>query len=324
MGDPAAFADAAEYHLVVPVIAPILSELDLPADVRSSLMHKAHTQALRSLHAGAQLGEIVSTLTTAGVPLLVLKGLPLALNTTGRLAGRHPGDIDVLIDVGTLDEAAAALVAGGWDPPRDRANGVDPSWRRWLRYVFNQVLMTRDDAAVEIHWRLESTVATDVDFAGLWHRRGSVSPSDTEIPVLGEVDEMTFVAVHAGRHRLERLKWAVDVARLLAQRPQLVDEVTATADAWHARRCLDVAFDGVDALGLLDLGATPDPSILEPLDKFALMRFRYGLVERPADKVRMLAGYVGPQPALADERVPDRLALAAAPFRQLWRGISRR
>lgn len=323
MGDPEAFAAAADDHLVVPVIAPVLGELDLPAEVRSSLAHTADNQALGSLHSAAQLGEIVSALTDAGVPVLVLKGLPLALNTTGHLAGRHTGDIDMLVDIDTLDEAVAALVAVGWDPPSDRANGVDPSWRRWLRYVFNQVLLTRDGAAAEIHWRLESTVATDVDFADLWQRRESVSPSHTEIPVLGEVDEMAFVTVHAGRHRLERLKWAVDVARLLMQRGHLVDEVTATADAWHARRCLDVALDGVEALGLMDPSATPDPSILDPLDKFALMRFRYDLVERPTDKIRMLAGYVGPQPALADERVPERLALAAAPFRQLWRGMSR-
>jgi hypothetical protein len=142
------------------------------------------------------------------------------------------------------------------------------------------------------------------------------------MPDPAQIRRAAFVAIHAGRHRFERLKWAVDVARLYSQFPQLRVPAAERASEWHARRCLDVAVEGIRTLGLMG-DEVSDVSILSPLAKFPLMRFRYDLVERPGDKMRMLAGYVAPEQALCDERIPQRLALVAAPFRQLSRGIRR-
>ena len=50
----------------------------------------------------------------AGIPMLVIKGIPLALQTTGSLIARGRGDLDLLVDTKRLPAVVALLESAGF------------------------------------------------------------------------------------------------------------------------------------------------------------------------------------------------------------------
>jgi hypothetical protein len=90
---------------VVPVLAPHLDDLGLPSELRDLMAQVAQRQTLHTLNSASQLARLASAVTDAGIRTLVLKGIPLALRTSGDLACRHSSDIDLLV---APDDAAHA------------------------------------------------------------------------------------------------------------------------------------------------------------------------------------------------------------------------
>jgi GrpB-like predicted nucleotidyltransferase (UPF0157 family) len=73
----------------------------------------------------AEVHRVVTALADAGVPSLVLKGLPLAVRHGAPITSRgRPGDLDLLIAGDDLAIADAALLHAGYTAPDTRGRAV--------------------------------------------------------------------------------------------------------------------------------------------------------------------------------------------------------
>jgi hypothetical protein len=293
------------------------------------------------LAATHDLHDLVAAITRAALPALVVKGLPLAVRTTGSDAGRAIGDIDLLVDRVDLERVVGVLADAGWRRRPMRANAIDGPYRGWVRFIDNHEVVVADGrTAVEVHWRMSQSLATRDEFAALVDRSTRIEVGGVPVPVLGPVDDALFNIVHGAKHGFERLKWAVDVARCWCD----LDEsqrrsVHETAIRWRSERSLRLGLATVARLGLLDgcpaardaaddltdarthrwVDATLDLPSGHRARRRRRNRVRAALTETWLDRARHLGEVTFPSDVLSDERVPSLLAVPAAPLRPAWR-----
>ena len=103
--------------------------------------------------------QIARLFEQAAIPMLVLKGVPLALQTTGSLIGCGGGDLDVWVDARQLPQAVALLhhsgfaVSGGASPHADAS-----LCGRYIRWVDYELSLNRQQPYgrewIVLHWRL--------------------------------------------------------------------------------------------------------------------------------------------------------------------------
>ena len=230
-GEPAAGASwpagaslqvAVDAHHVAPVVAPWRARLELAPVDESWLEAEQQRNAHRALAAARQLVELVAALGAADIRVMILKGIPLALRTTGNLAGRHCGDIDVLVDAGDLAATDRVMRSLGYDSDLGPARSplVDP-YRRWILAMDSHHSYTAPDRRpVEVHWQVTTHELLPLPFDEVWRDRVAVSVAGVDVAILPDVHDRLYVIVHAAKHHFTRLTWLVDVARLLTDVPE--------------------------------------------------------------------------------------------------------
>ena len=186
---------------------------------RDWLRIRSETNVRRAAAAAARAHSVTTALAGQGIRSVVLKGTPLAVVTTGDLAGRSCGDIDLLVDPERYVDAHRFLVADGWILASGPA--ADPSspafaWTRWIDNHATYLRRDRREPAghLELHWRLGRSTMLGLDFETIWGERALVDVGGVTLPTPGRDHHHLFVVAHALRHNTERLQWAVDVALL--------------------------------------------------------------------------------------------------------------
>jgi hypothetical protein len=170
-------------------------------------------QNLASAAEGLRLQRVFET---AGIRLLTIKGVPLAMRAYGSIAFKHSRDIDLLVPPGSALIASHLLEREGYvlvDPARQLED-----WQRQAYIARGYEMEMRrpaDGRRLELHWRLTENPR-------LLRNSGSGRPS-REIGVPGgslttlpDDDLFCYLAVHGATHRWFRLKWLADFNAVLA------------------------------------------------------------------------------------------------------------
>lgn len=163
-----------------------------------------------------EIGRVQGLLEAAGVPALVIKGLPLAVQTTGDPAARGPGDIDLLVPPGAAETVHRLLTSHGWALRTDAA--VEPGTWAWRHVHRTTCALPYLGAAanVDLHWRLDTTTDALPEFAELWERREVVDLGGVAVATLGKGDLLAQTCFHAAKDRWRWLRSLVDVHRIAA------------------------------------------------------------------------------------------------------------
>lgn len=206
----------ARRHRVVAPVARALARLPagmVPADSLARLNALARGQALAGLAQLAELRRLLDLFAAAGVPVLVLKGLPLSQRLHGGIAHRGVGDMDLLVAPDQFSRAHDLLVGAGY--VRLDTGQTAPPEARLLPY-FMEIVYVRDSGhMVELHLALQPDPAPPQwGFADLWDRRAQVVLDGVALPVLGDDDLFPYLVSHGARHCWDRLCWLGDVAAL--------------------------------------------------------------------------------------------------------------
>lgn len=169
-----------------------------------------------------ELGDLQAALADVGVPALVIKGLALAVQTTGDPAARGPGDIDLLIPPDAAEAAHAVLTERGWSLYPDEV--VAPGTWAWRHVLRNACALAYlgPGSNVDLHWRLDTTVDALPAFEELWARREQVDLGGLAVQTLGRPDLLAQSSFHAAKDRWRWLRSLVDVHRL-ARLPEVWD-----------------------------------------------------------------------------------------------------
>ena len=186
-------------------------------------LRRLHQQDTRAALALQHLTlRVLALFAQAGLPVLVLKGIPLALQTTGSATARGRGDLDLLVPPHQLPAAVALLEAHGFSRPYGKFPlNLDSFWGRYSRWAGYELPLHRHGPAggewIDLHWHLAPVRQPLPSFAELWRRRTQLQLQGHPLPTLGLADALLFAAVHAAKDDWHSLRHLVDLHRLASR-----------------------------------------------------------------------------------------------------------
>ena len=199
---------------------PLVARL-LP-DLAPALQTLARTEAMAAMALASLTREIANLFEQAGMPMVVLKGIPLALQTTGSLTSRGRGDLDLLVDPKRLPGAVALLEGAGFirclgEFPR-QLSSVLGHYSRWAGYEFS---LTRQGPAgvqwIDLHWALSNVRAPLPSFALAWQFGEQLELNGQSVMTLNRLHAFQHACAHAAKDQWMCLRNLIDIDRLANQ-----------------------------------------------------------------------------------------------------------
>lgn len=257
---------------------------------------------LLGLHARAQLDElaqVVSALSSAGVPAVVLKGAPLAQRIYNDFTLRPTLDSDLFVPVEHRSSTVEVLHEIGWR----RTGGQWPEEETFERQVGDETFV------LEVH-------SSPIDDASLDHialpvEASSVRIAGHAVAAQGGPFLPAYLASHLVKHHEKPLLWAVDFAQLWnaldeVEREEALRAASQVGLQRHLKWAVRLAKD-------IFLASSSSAAVAEP----ALRRLQHGLARRSdLGRLRQLV-WLSASPSHAYRVLAGRLWPAA--WRHGWR-----
>ncbi len=207
------FLELTIHHRVYPVLAAKLQKMDetiIPAQIKQYIIQLYRENTFRMLHLSSEMENVNRLLNQNQVRLLFLKGPFLGTELYGDLSLRTSGDLDLLIPIEDLMKVDKLLVDQGYQKD-DYIQTVLNDWK-WRHHHFTYFHPQRN-VKLEVHWRLNPGPGKEPSFDALWERKKK--SDQTGFPVLGNEDLFLFLVSHGARHGWSRLRWLLDIDRLV-------------------------------------------------------------------------------------------------------------
>ena len=199
-----------------PIVASLLPEL------AATLQVLARQDAMAALALTSLTREMAALFEQAAMPMLVIKGIPLALQTTGSLTSRGRGDLDLLVDPNQLPAAVALLESSAFRRlpgylPRD----LNSFWARYGRWAGYELSMVREGEGapqwIDLHWALSNVRGPLPSFAVAWQCRELLEFSGQSVSTLSRAHAFQHACAHAAKDQWMCLRNLIDIDRLANQ-----------------------------------------------------------------------------------------------------------
>jgi hypothetical protein len=203
-----------------------------PAAAWKGLEHDCRQIALRALRQQAAVADIVLALSTAGIPVIVLKGAHLRTTVYRSPALREMIDVDVLVHREQLQRAVDVIGSRGFAPSSPFSVEVEAALRHDLKALVGR------GAVIEIHWNITSPGRPhSIDPAELWRHAVPFGPAGLGGLCLPPEDLVLHLCMHvAYQHQFEfGLRPFCDLAETIRHFGDRMDwdVLTRRAAAWH-------------------------------------------------------------------------------------------
>jgi len=213
------------------------ASVPMPPEAARTLAEEAHTLARKSLTLTAEAVRLRDSFRASNIPLAFVKGPPLAMLAYGTIALRPYRDLDLLVPEGQAMSAAALLEREGYQR-------TDPGPAASARQIATWMRMHKDFAyihkarrtIVELHWRLveNPTLQRQIPSPELWI--DATIADGVQVKTLAIDDLLVYLTMHGAHHGWARMKWAADLAALLAADPARAAQLLALAERAGASR----------------------------------------------------------------------------------------
>ena len=336
---PGAFAAGVIRHRLQLTLAPVLGSIDLPSEDSEVIARGAYNQRLAALDLARNTSEVCELLRADAINVIVLKGVALALQTTGDIGRRGSGDVDIWIDPADLERAITSLSKAGIEAiPGSAPANVNSAGFHYAKWVLAELPMVRDHLTIDLHWWPNHVRGILPPFATAWNRRQAVSIGGTQIATLGLADALTHSCAHAQQDDWYWLRSLVDVDRLSraivdshAPTHELAADIKPTIAVTHAvtrspyllplkghnpkaeRRVVSIARSSQR------LQTVPAPLRWSPRTTARLMAPRLRQSRRPSNIARVMASALLPPEAFVDPATGADLTLRKAVKSRLFR-----
>lgn len=230
----AAFIEAARWHRLGPLLhvrlVPVAAAL--PARLTDALQAEYRQQALWGVALAAAAGQVLETLTAAGIEPVVLKGMALGEVLYHNVALRPTTDLDLLVPHADVSRVKAALLALGFSQELAVEERPHLAGEVALRA---SLLAGELRFGVDVHWRLAQHPAVMTHLAAEdWLLRSVPARiAGVKVRVLCPEDALLHAAIHLFWHHLGtwHLGWLSDVDLLLRTHAAAWDWSALTARA---------------------------------------------------------------------------------------------
>jgi hypothetical protein len=212
---PRDFVDAVIRQRLSICLAPHLDALCVPQVAVDDLRGHAAQQRMIALGCAVATRESVASLGAAGIDVLAIKGAALSLLSTGDVAARGAGDIDLWVRPEQVRAAVEALKAIGFLPHESTILPDATTWRgRYAQWADFELTLMREGLPLDLHWQLAGVRGDLPTFDVAWRRHIKVDFAGTEVPTLGAEDSFLHVCAHAHRDGWRWMRSLVDIDRL--------------------------------------------------------------------------------------------------------------
>lgn len=208
------FLELARHHRVYPYIFNQVKTMDsvVPSYVIQELRHEYQRNTFQMLRLSGEMEQFCKLLSDNEIKVLLLKGPALAADLYNDLSKRTCSDLDVLISIDDLDKTHELLVNGGYI--RDEYFSTVLNDWRW-RHHHMTYFHPQKKIKLEIHWRLNPGPSFEPAFSELWARKRLSTLTSSPVYMLGYEDLFMFLVSHGARHGWSRLRWLLDMDRIL-------------------------------------------------------------------------------------------------------------
>ncbi len=282
-----------ERHRIGPLVHAMLKRLSpdaVPPALRAALVQPARDNAIRSLQAQRTLVELARRFRQAGIAWLPFKGATLALRYYAQAGQRHVNDMDVWVRETDLPGADKVLRGLGYV----RVDGelhADLAARgarhaAYLGLYYHEAQYCSPvHGRLELHWRLtDNPHQLRISPEAMLARGATLEVGGERLPVMADDDLLLYLCEHGSRHGWGRLKWLVDLPRIIDSRTwdwSALFERARQSGAWPALR---LALALCEAL----LGWEPPPEVRKALSSWRLrgpaVRLALGFLSAPMEK----------------------------------------
>ena len=176
----------------------------LVPDLAPALQTLARRETMAALALASLTREMAALFEQAAIPMLVIKGIPLALQTTGTLTTRGRGDLDLLVDPKRLPEAVALLEGSAFRRlpgylPRD----LDSFWARYGRWAGYELSMVREAKEspqwINLHWALSNVRGPLPSFQQAWRCHELLEFNGQSVATLSRAHAFRHACAHAAK-----------------------------------------------------------------------------------------------------------------------------
>jgi hypothetical protein len=203
---------AADHALEPLVYWNLASAALLPEAATAALRTAFEANVRNSLLLTAELGRVTSALRQAGVDAIAYKGPVLAQRLYGNVGLRCFTDLDLLIDCGERERAAAALLALGYQHYRN----IGDRKRQELGDCEEQFVARGGALMLDLHWEIAQPYLSLGPLPTGWRNRARTLLAGTApVRVFAPEDDLLVLAVHGGKHVWDLLTWLADFAAAL-------------------------------------------------------------------------------------------------------------
>lgn len=228
-----AVVEAARRHRLVPLVSASMQNCDaglVPPEIVAELRRQTIADVGRSIAQAAEIDRLVQAMTSAGIRVLVFKGVVLSAQIYGNSGLRSARDIDLMVAPEAFGDAATLLIEAGYRYAGAARSPLQTArYQRWSKDL--QFLHPGSGICVELHSRLtDNPNLLSHDFGRLWADRAEVHLGTSAVATLSPSLLPLYLCVHGAVHGWDRLRWLADLAMVL-RHPAAADAALAEADA---------------------------------------------------------------------------------------------
>lgn len=211
------FFELALHHRIYPLLISkmkVLGHSIIPEEIGQALQQKYRQNTFRMLQLSAEMDYLSRIFSGNNIRLLILKGPVLSSDLYGDLSLRTCGDLDMMVPIEAVERVDSLLSEQGYlkDDYIETILG-DWKWRHHHVTYFH----SQKPIKVEIHWRLNPGPGFEPGFEELWQRKRECTFASSPVYYLGREDLFLFLVSHGARHGWSRLRWLLDIDRILKQ-----------------------------------------------------------------------------------------------------------
>lgn len=245
------FVRLALHHRVYPTVYTNLARWDsspIPEAVMKALYAAYGKNTFQMMHLTAAMDKVSRLFDENGVRSLMLKGPILAEELYGELSLRTCKDLDILVPADEVELAETILLGAGYELDEGEVRILnDWKWRvHHISYTNPQT-----GVQIELHWRLNPDKGKEPSFDEMWARRRTSVLTQHPLYYLGSEDMFLFLVQHGARHGWFRLRWLLDIDRMLEK------QLNSSDIAAHLKRYHSLAIGGQALLLASQLLGTP-------------------------------------------------------------------
>ena len=209
----------------------------LPDELIERLRQQEMNNSARYLLTRSVLRDVGKRFASCEIEWVSLKGIVVAEQHYERPSLREMIDLDILIDRSNFDAADLELQDMGFERyhPRFALEGTRRAHFMRLHSACSYIRRA-DGAQLDLHWR---TVQNPNFLPAMDESWGEHVDALSSPPILHLPEHFAYLLVHGAKHGWQRLKWLVDIHRIISGLSQ--DQVSSCASAIERHGLDDLA-----------------------------------------------------------------------------------